>query len=146
MLGLLLLVLLVVLWLWWWPEHKSEEKATPTTKTSPPVVLAAAEPTEEATIPGNAVEPPQVESPSPDDLKRIEGIGPKISSILQAAGITTFAQLAESDVNHLEQILEEANIRLADPSTWSEQARLAAGGDWNALEALQGELTGGRRV
>jgi predicted flap endonuclease-1-like 5' DNA nuclease len=85
----------------------------------------------------------------PDDLKRIEGIGPKISSVLQAAGITTYAQLASADVGALEQILEEESprlLRLADPATWPEQAKLAETGDWDGLQALQGTLRGGRRT
>lgn len=84
---------------------------------------------------------------TPDDLKVIEGIGPKIAALLQSVGITTFAQLAATDVSRLEQILVEANLRrLADPGTWPEQAKLAAAGDWEGLKALTDQLKGGRRV
>ncbi len=90
---------------------------------------------------------PKREAPAPDDLTRIEGIGPKISSLLQAAGITTFGQLAWADVNRLREILAGADLAgLADPSTWPEQAKLAAEGAWDKLEALQDELKGGREV
>jgi NADH-quinone oxidoreductase subunit I len=82
----------------------------------------------------------------PDDLTKVEGIGPKIAGLLQAAGITTFARLAETEVDTLKQILEAANLKVADPGTWPEQAKLAASGQWEALEKLQGELQGGRRV
>lgn len=86
-------------------------------------------------------------SAGPDDLKLIEGIGPKISGLLNAAGITTFAQLAATDVARLRQILADANLtRLADPGTWPEQARLAAAGDWDGLKALTDSLRGGRRA
>lgn len=83
-----------------------------------------------------------------DDLTRIEGIGPKISALLQAAGIRTFAQLAHTDVSRLQEILDAAGprFRLADPGTWPEQARLAAEGAWEALQALQDQLKGGRTV
>ena len=84
--------------------------------------------------------------PEPDDLKRVEGIGPKFSEVLNQAGITTFAQLAGTGVERLKQIIQEAGLRLADPTTWPEQARLAAAGDWDALDALQGKLKGGRRA
>ncbi len=83
-----------------------------------------------------------------DDLKRIEGIGPRIAAVLQEAGITTFAQLADADQARLERILEEADprlLRLASPAHWPEQAALAAAGEWEALQALQSELKGGRR-
>jgi predicted flap endonuclease-1-like 5' DNA nuclease len=82
---------------------------------------------------------------APDNLELIEGIGPRIASILQAAGITTFDELARADVSRLEAIVRDAGLRLAFPESWSEQARLAAAGDWQALEAFQDQLKGGRR-
>ena len=82
----------------------------------------------------------------PDDLKRIEGIGPKISIVLAATGITTFGQLAGADVGRLQQVLTDAGMTLADPGSWPEQARLAAAGDWTALQKLQDELKGGRHA
>ena len=87
-----------------------------------------------------------IEPSAADDLQRIEGIGPKISGLLQAAGIATFAQLADANVDRLEQIVRDAGITIANPSTWPEQARLAAAGKWDELEVLQEELIGGRRV
>lgn len=79
-----------------------------------------------------------------DDLRRIEGIGPKISSALQDAGITTFDQLAATDVDLLKEILANAGIG-ADPASWPEQARLAYAGDWDAFQKLKDELVRGRR-
>jgi predicted flap endonuclease-1-like 5' DNA nuclease len=79
-------------------------------------------------------------------LEKIEGIGPKISKLLNARSIYTFADLAEANVEELQQCLHEAGrqYRLANPTTWPEQARLAAEGDWEALDALQANLKGGR--
>ena len=83
----------------------------------------------------------------PDDLKVIEGIGPKIEGILHDAGIKTFAQLAAAQVSQLEKIVrEDAGIRVAFPDTWPEQAKLAAEKAWDALEKLQDDLKGGRRA
>ncbi len=89
---------------------------------------------------------PEPEPETPDDLTKIEGIGPKISELLQAAGIGTFVQLAKAETNQLQQVLAEAGsrYRLADPSTWPQQAGLAAAGQWEDLEALQENLKGGR--
>jgi predicted flap endonuclease-1-like 5' DNA nuclease len=87
----------------------------------------------------------RMEQLDPDDLKRIEGIGPKISGLLQAAGIETFAKLASTDAAHLLQIVRDAGITIADPTTWPEQAALAAKGEWEQLETLQDALKGGRR-
>ena len=92
-------------------------------------------------------EPEEPEPIVPDNLRKIEGIGPKISSILNEAGIFTFAQLAAATVPHLEKVVRvDAGIRLAHPDTWPEQAQLAAGGQWDALQTLQDSLKGGRYV
>ncbi len=80
------------------------------------------------------------------NLQKIEGIGPKIASILNAHGINTFADLAEAAVEELQKCLEEAGprFRLANPETWPAQARLAADGKWLELDELQRKLKGGR--
>jgi predicted flap endonuclease-1-like 5' DNA nuclease len=82
----------------------------------------------------------------PDDLAVLEGIGPKIAGVLQAAGITTFADLAAADVAHLEQILRDAQLPFSEPGSWADQARLAAAGQWDELKTLQDSLKGGRAV
>jgi len=83
----------------------------------------------------------------PDDLKKIEGIGPKISEILTEAGIPTFDALSKAEPDKLREILEAAGSRykMFDPTTWPEQAKLAAAGDWDTLKKLQDDLDGGRR-
>jgi small subunit ribosomal protein S2 len=89
---------------------------------------------------------PVVGEAEPDDLTRIDGIGPKISSVLEEAGITSFEELAERDPDSLNQILRDEGLQFADPGTWPEQATLAAADAWEALDELQRELSGGRRV
>jgi len=81
----------------------------------------------------------------PDDLKRIEGIGPKISELLIAGGVKSYAQLAASTPAELKAILEAAGPRyqMHNPSSWPEQGALAAKGDWDGLKALQDKLNGG---
>lgn len=81
-----------------------------------------------------------------DDLTKIEGIGPKIRGLLHDAGIATFADLADTAVARLQAILDEAGgqYRTAVPESWPDQAKLAAAGDWDALQALQDRLEGGR--
>lgn len=81
---------------------------------------------------------------APDDLTRIEGIGPMIAELLQANGIRTFAQLATTPVSRINALLAERRLR-ADPATWAEQARLAASGQWDELAKLTERLKGGRR-
>ncbi len=81
-----------------------------------------------------------------DDLKKIEGIGPKISELLTNAGIATFATLATSDPEKIKEILAEAGNRykMHDPTTWPQQAELAAAGKWDELKVLQDRLQGGK--
>ncbi|MEL6864915.1 MAG: DUF4332 domain-containing protein [Bacteroidota bacterium] len=81
-----------------------------------------------------------------DDLKKIEGIGPKIASLLNAAGIVTFADLSKATQKTLKAVLTEAGNRfkMHDPTTWPKQAKLAAQGKWDELKKLQDELNGGR--
>lgn len=81
-----------------------------------------------------------------DDLKKIEGIGPKIASLLNDAGILTFAQLAATDASKVKEVLAAAGNRfkMHDPSTWGKQASLAATGSWDELKKWQDELDGGK--
>lgn len=81
-----------------------------------------------------------------DDLKIVEGIGPKIEGLLNAAGIHTWAELAAAALERLQEILEEAgeNYRLAVPDTWPRQAQLADEGKWDELKEWQDELKGGK--
>ena len=81
-----------------------------------------------------------------DDLQRIEGIGPKIASVLNESNIVSYAQLAAMSIGGIRSILDDGGIRTARPDTWPEQAKLAAKGDWEALALLQSQLKGGRRV
>lgn len=80
-----------------------------------------------------------------DDLVKIEGIGPKVAEALNAAGIATFAALAESDVEVIQKIMADAGLMMMSPEGWIDQAKLAAEGDWNGFEKLQAELVGGRK-
>ena len=81
-----------------------------------------------------------------DDLEIIEGIGPKIAGVLKQAGVKTFAQLAQMEPAQITPILLAAGLRLADPRSWPEQARLAAAGDLEKLKDLQSHLKAGRIV
>ena len=96
---------------------------------------------------GRATEPqPQANDPVMEDLKRIEGIGPKIEEVLYAAGITSYAQLAQMTPEQIRGLLaaEGGNLVNHDPTTWADQAKLAAVGEWDKLQAWQDQLHGGR--
>lgn len=81
-----------------------------------------------------------------DDLTKVEGIGKKIEALLNKSGISSYKQLSKSTVKKLKQILEEAGSKYSmhNPGTWPKQAKLAADGKWDELDALQQELNGGK--
>jgi len=81
-----------------------------------------------------------------DDLKLIEGVGPKIADLLINAGIVTFADLAATSAEKVTDILSAAGSNFAthNPTTWSEQAILARDGKWDELKELQDRLNGGK--
>ena len=78
-----------------------------------------------------------------DNFTIIAGIGPKVSAILRDRKINTFTQLSALNVEKINEILEKVNpnlLRLVDSTSWPEQAKLAADGDWDALSSLQEKL------
>lgn len=82
-----------------------------------------------------------------DDLKRIEGVGPKIEQLLNADNINNFKDLMEAEVSRIKATLFAAgpNYAVHDPSTWAEQAKLASEAKWGELKSLQEALKGGKR-
>jgi large subunit ribosomal protein L21 len=80
-----------------------------------------------------------------DDLKKVEGIGPKIASIFSEAGIDSFKKLAQTDVAKLKEILEAAGSQYANkvPDSWPAQAQMAADGKWDELAKWQEDVKGG---
>ncbi|VXB35089.1 50S ribosomal protein L21 [Maribacter litoralis] len=77
-----------------------------------------------------------------DDLKKIEGIGPKIAETLNNAGISTFADLAKTDAAKISEIIADVRGNHVT-DTWPKQAELAADGKWDELQKWQDELDGG---
>ncbi|TYA76034.1 50S ribosomal protein L21, partial [Seonamhaeicola marinus] len=67
-----------------------------------------------------------------DDLKKVEGIGPKIASTLVEAGIATFADLAASTPEKISEIIADVRGNHVT-DTWPAQAKLAAEGKWDEL-------------
>jgi len=115
---------------------KKEAKKAPAKKAAP----KAEAPKKEAA----AKAPAKKKSSKGDDLKKIEGIGPKIAETLAAAGIGTYEELSKADPANLSEII--AGVRgnhVTD--TWPEQAGLAADDKWDELKVLQDALDGGKR-
>ncbi len=87
-----------------------------------------------------------VVSVTPDDLKIVEGIGPKIEKLCNAIGIYSWRQLAQTPVERLKAMLDQAgpDYKVAVPNTWPQQAAMAAAGQWKELKEYQDALQGGR--
>lgn len=138
---------------------KEAVQAKPVAKAAPVVETVAAPVIEEVAAPAvEVVAAPTAKAVSitlpsgkkikQDDLKVIEGIGPKIEELLHAAGVKTWSDLASAAIETVQAVLDEAGprYRMHDPATWARQAALAATGDWETLEAYQDQLQGGRDV
>ncbi|WP_419213746.1 30S ribosomal protein S2 [Maribacter sp. X9] len=80
-----------------------------------------------------------------DDLTKIEGVGPKAAEALVAAGMTSYADIAKGDPEKIKEILTESSSRMAhlDPTSWPKQAKMAADGKWDELQAWQDNVKGG---
>ena len=111
------------------PTKKEEaKKATPKSETKAPAKKAAPKKAAKA-----------------DDLKKIEGVGPKAAEAMVAAGLDTFTKVAKTKPEAIATILSEASSNLAHlvTETWPKQAKLAADGKWDELKELQDRLDGG---
>ena len=124
------------------------ERSTASTEVAPPVVAAAVDAVAEAETPVAPAVPSveTAEAGERDDLKKIEGIGPKIEQLLNDGGFLTFAQLADGPTERIQEILTAAGPRYSvhNPGSWSRQAALARDGQWDELKTLQDELLGGK--
>lgn len=81
-----------------------------------------------------------------DDLKIVEGIGPKIEQLMFDGGIYTWKQLGEASLEQVQKILDDAGPRykIHNPKTWGEQAMMAHNGEWDKLKEFQDFLIAGR--
>ena len=70
----------------------------------------------------------------PDDLTKLNGIGPRIQVILADGGVTTYAKLAKTSTEDLRLIIAAGGaLPPSSLSKWPAQAAFAAKGDWEGL-------------
>ncbi len=81
-----------------------------------------------------------------NDLKIVEGIGPKIEELFKNAGIRTWEALAETPVEKCQEILDKAGprYRIHTPASWPMQSKMAYLGKWDELKKWQDEAIGGK--
>jgi len=135
----LAVLLIIVFAVAWTLREEEQAQATAAALAADPEIRATA-------VVETTVSAPEAAPLPADDLTIIEGIGPRIAGLLQANGITNFAQLAAAEIATLREMMTAARLQIANPESWPEQAALAAAGDWAALATLQENLKGGRRA
>lgn len=130
-------------------ERKADKQAEKETAPEQPKAEAAAPKKEEkkekvAAAPKEEKKAAK-KTTKPDDLTKIEGIGPKAAEALVAAGVATYSDLAKSKADDVKTILTDASPRLAhlDPTSWAKQAKMAADGKWDELKEWQDNAKGG---
>jgi predicted flap endonuclease-1-like 5' DNA nuclease len=81
-----------------------------------------------------------------DDLKVVEGIGPKIDGMFKDAGIKTWKALSEVHVADCKKILDKGGKRyqIHDPASWPMQAKMCYEGKWKELAKWQNEHKHGK--
>lgn len=81
-----------------------------------------------------------------DDLKIVEGIGPKISDMFSGSGIKTWKALSETAVADCQKVLDGGGNRykVHDPASWPMQAKMAYEGKWVELAKWQDEHDHGK--
>lgn len=127
------------------PKAIPAPKATPAAKAAAPAAKAAAPAAKAAAEVKKAPKKSSKKGPKEDDLKIIEGIGPKLESILKEGGVTDWKTMSAADPDRLREILEGAGSRfkMFNPTTWPKQAALAVEGKFDELKAYQDRLEGG---
>lgn len=81
-----------------------------------------------------------------DDLKIVEGIGPKIEGMFKEHGIKTWKALSEASVADCQKVLDTGGKRykIHDPASWPMQSKMCYEGKWSELAKWQEEHKHGK--
>ena len=81
-----------------------------------------------------------------NDLKIVEGIGPKIEGLFHNHDVKTWKALSECSIEKCQEVLNSGGdrYRMHKPTTWAKQAGLASEGKWKELLKWQDKLDGGK--
>lgn len=81
-----------------------------------------------------------------DDLKIVEGIGPKIEGLFHSFNIKTWKALSEVSVAKCQEVLDSGGdrYRIHDPASWPMQAKMAYLGQWKKLLKWQDDHRAGK--
>ncbi len=81
-----------------------------------------------------------------NDLKLVEGIGPKIEGMFKENGIKTWKALSDATVAECQAVLDTGGPRykIHDPASWPMQAKMCYEGKWAELNKWQNEHNHGK--
>ena len=81
-----------------------------------------------------------------NDLKLVEGIGPKIEALFHNFGIKTWKDLSETPADKCQEVLDSGGkrYRIHDPASWPMQAKMAYEGHWEQLFEWQEKHRAGK--
>ncbi|MEX0360924.1 MAG: hypothetical protein AB3N10_08035 [Allomuricauda sp.] len=81
-----------------------------------------------------------------NDLKIVEGIGPKIEGLFHNFGIKTWKDLSEISTVKCQEVLNSGGdrYRIHDPASWPMQAKMAYKGQWTELAKWQDKHKSGK--
>lgn len=81
-----------------------------------------------------------------DDLKIVEGIGPKIEGLFHNFDIKTWKDLADVSVAKCQEVLDSggSRYRIHDPASWPMQGKMAYKGQWKKLVKWQDDHKAGK--
>lgn len=81
-----------------------------------------------------------------NDLKIIEGIGPKIEKLFHNFDIKSWENLSKASVKKCQEVLDSGGdrYRIHNPGSWPMQAKMAHEGKWVALARWQEEHKAGK--
>jgi predicted flap endonuclease-1-like 5' DNA nuclease len=119
-----------------------DERPEPAPFADEPIAAAAPMEASPASLAASEPAPAAPAAPAADDLTRMKGVGPRLAERLNAAGITSFAQLAALSPEEAEAL----DARLGDfrgrihRDRWIEQAGFLARGDTAGYEGVFGKL------
>lgn len=81
-----------------------------------------------------------------NDLKIVEGIGPKIEELFHKFDIKTWKALSETSADTCQEVLNSGGkrYRIHDPASWPMQAKMAYEGHWKQLAEWQEKHRAGK--
>ncbi|SHI67042.1 hypothetical protein SAMN04487911_104129 [Arenibacter nanhaiticus] len=118
----------------------------PSNAITPPPMTKAATANNSIPFSATAAKAALGKSIKENDLKVVEGIGPKIQLLFHSSDITTWQALSESSVSKCQEVLLSGGDRykIHDPSSWPLQAKMAYEGKWKELQRWQDEHKRGK--